>query len=52
MRLTDAGRTVYAEVHTVAQSFRASLFDGLDPAQLDAAVEVLETLRARIEDAL
>ena len=52
VRLTDAGRTVFEEVHAVAKDFRAGLFDGIDPDRLAAAVEVLETLRGRIEAAL
>ncbi|WP_036164758.1 MarR family winged helix-turn-helix transcriptional regulator [Massilia sp. 9096] len=52
VQLTDAGRKIYAEVHTVAQGFRADLFDGLDPARLAIAAEVLETLRKRIEESL
>lgn len=52
VQLTDAGRKIYAEVHAVAQGFRADLFDGLDPDKLAIAAEVLETLRARIEASL
>jgi MarR family transcriptional regulator for hemolysin len=52
VQLTDAGRKIYAEVHTVAQGFRADLFDGIDPAQLAVAADVLETLRKRIEESL
>jgi MarR family transcriptional regulator for hemolysin len=52
VQLTDAGRKIYAEVHTVAQGFRADLFAGFDPAQLAIAAEVLETLRKRIEESL
>lgn len=52
VQLTEAGRTVYAEVKSVAESFRATLFDGLDPQALAAAVELLETVRSRIEEAL
>jgi MarR family transcriptional regulator, transcriptional regulator for hemolysin len=52
VQLTDAGRKIYAEVHAVAQGFRADLFAGLDPDKLAIAAEVLETLRARIEASL
>jgi MarR family transcriptional regulator for hemolysin len=52
VRLTEAGHKIYAEVHAVAQGFRADLFKGLDPDQLAIAAEVLETLRARIEESM
>jgi MarR family transcriptional regulator for hemolysin len=50
--LTDAGRTVYAEVRKVAEAFRTELLAGVDPDALAAAARVLETVRARIEGAL
>lgn len=52
VHLTDAGRTVYAEVMKEATAFRADLLAGVDPAALAAATALLETLRKRIEDAL
>jgi MarR family transcriptional regulator, transcriptional regulator for hemolysin len=52
VRLTEAGSKIYAEVESVARSFRATLLDGLDPRQLEAAVELLETLRTRLEESL
>jgi len=52
VHLTDAGRTVYAEVMKEATAFRADLLAGVDPAALAAATTLLETLRRRIEDAL
>jgi MarR family transcriptional regulator for hemolysin len=52
VHLTETGRTVYDEVRKEAVDFRATLLDGVDPAVLDAAASLLETLRARIEDAL
>jgi MarR family transcriptional regulator for hemolysin len=52
VHLTDAGRTMYAEVMKVATAFRADLLADVDPAALVAATTLLETLRKRIEDAL
>ena len=52
VQLTDAGRTVYAEVMKEATAFRADLLADVDPAALAAATTLLETLRKRIEDAL
>jgi MarR family transcriptional regulator for hemolysin len=52
VHLTETGRTVYDEVRKEAVDFRAALLDGVDPALLDAAASLLETLRARIEDQL
>jgi MarR family transcriptional regulator for hemolysin len=52
VHLTDAGRTVYAEVMKEATAVRADLLAGVDPAALAAATTLLETLRKRIEDAL
>lgn len=50
--LTDAGHKVYGEVRMEADSFRARLLEGVDPVVLAAAAELLETLSARIEDAI
>ena len=49
VQLTEAGRTIYAEVRKEGESFRAALLDGLDRQALAAATELLETLRTRIE---
>jgi MarR family transcriptional regulator for hemolysin len=52
VHLTDAGRELYAKVRIQADAFRSSLLDGLDPAALEAAAGLLETLRARLEESL
>jgi MarR family transcriptional regulator for hemolysin len=52
IHLTDAGRELYAKVRIQADAFRSSLLDGLDPAALEAAAGLLETLRARLEESL
>jgi MarR family transcriptional regulator for hemolysin len=52
VHLTETGRTVYDEVRKEANEFRTALLAGVDPALLDAAASLLETLRARIEDQL
>jgi MarR family transcriptional regulator for hemolysin len=52
VHLTETGRTVYDEVRKEANEFRTTLLAGVDPALLDAAASLLETLRARIEDQL
>jgi MarR family transcriptional regulator for hemolysin len=52
VQLTEEGRKVYAEVRSVAESFRATLLAGLDPQALAAAAAVLETVRSRIEESL
>jgi MarR family transcriptional regulator for hemolysin len=52
VHLTDAGKTIYAEVIKEAAPFRAGLLADLDPQALAAATLLLETLRKRIEDAL
>jgi len=52
VHLTDAGRKVYAEVQSVAESFRTSLVVGLDPQALAAATALLEAVRSRIEESL
>lgn len=50
--LTEEGRKVYAEVQSVAVSFRTTLLAGLDPEALATAAALLETVRSRIEEAL
>jgi MarR family transcriptional regulator, transcriptional regulator for hemolysin len=52
VQLTDAGKTVYAEVRKEATGFRAGLLADLDPEALAAAAVVLEALRKRIEEDL
>ncbi|MDN4059511.1 MarR family transcriptional regulator [Massilia sp. YIM B02769] len=46
--LTDDGRALYAKVREEADAFRSAMLDGLDPATLNAAADLLEGLRARI----
>ena len=46
--LTDDGRALYAKVRKEADAFRTAMLDGLDPATLNAAADLLEGLRARI----
>jgi len=46
--LTDDGRALYAKVRKEADAFRSAMLDGLDPATLSAAAELLEGLRTRI----
>jgi len=50
--LTDEGRALYAKVRKEADAFRAAMLDGLDPATLNAAADLLEGLRARIGEGL
>ena len=52
VQLTEAGTRVYAEVKSVAESFRATVLDGLDPQALAGATALLETLSTRIEESL
>jgi MarR family transcriptional regulator for hemolysin len=47
--LTEAGRTVFAEVRKEAEAFRTGLLADVDPALLGAAAALLESLRMRIE---
>ena len=49
IRLTDAGRTLYAKVKERADVVRSDLLSDLDPAELLAATKLLEKLQARIE---
>lgn len=46
--LTDDGRALYAKVREEADAFRSAMLEGLDPATLNAAADLLEGLRARI----
>ena len=50
--LTDEGRALYAKVREEADAFRSAMLDGLDPATLNAAADLLEGLRARIGEGL
>jgi len=50
--LTDDGRALYAKVRKEADAFRSAMLDGLDPATLSAAADLLEGLRTRIGDQL
>ena len=52
IRLTPAGDALYARVKVEADAFRTSVLAGLDPAAIDAAVALLDTIRARIEEQL
>jgi MarR family transcriptional regulator for hemolysin len=50
--LTEAGHTVFAEVRKEGEAFRTGLLAEVDPALLDAAATLLESLRVRIEGEL
>jgi MarR family transcriptional regulator for hemolysin len=52
VHLTDAGKTIYAEVLKEATPFRTGLLADVDQEALAAATVLLETLKKRIEDAL
>lgn len=52
IRLTPAGDALYARVKVEAEAFRISVLEGLDPAAVEAATALLETIRARIEERL
>lgn len=52
IRLTPAGDALYARVKVEADAFRTSVLAGLDPAAIDAATALMETIRARIEERL
>jgi MarR family transcriptional regulator for hemolysin len=52
VHLTDAGTVLYEQVRKEAAAVRTSLFDGIAPAALAAAADLLEVLRARIEEQL
>jgi len=48
--LTEDGRTLYARVRKEADAYRSSMLAGLPQETLLAAAELLEGLRARIEN--
>lgn len=50
--LTEAGRKVFDEVRKEEEAFRTGLLADVDPALLDAAAALLESLRVRIEGEL
>lgn len=52
IRLTPAGEAMYDRVKIAAEAFRASVLEGLDPAAIDAATQLMDTIRARIEERL
>jgi MarR family transcriptional regulator for hemolysin len=52
VQLTDAGRRVFDEVRLEADAMRTALLDGVDRQALAVATDLLELLRARIEDGL
>lgn len=52
VHLTDAGTTLYQQVREQASAVRLALLGDIDPVQLKAATELLELLRARIEEQL
>jgi MarR family transcriptional regulator for hemolysin len=52
VHLTAAGTTLYQQVREQANAVRTALLGDLPPATLAAATELLELLRARIEEQL
>jgi len=50
--LTEAGTALYKQVKQQANAVRGALLGDIDPAQLEAATELLELLRKRIEEQL
>lgn len=50
--LTPAGDALYARVKVEADAFRTSVLAGLDPAAVEAATILMETIRTRIEERL
>jgi MarR family transcriptional regulator for hemolysin len=52
VHLTEAGTTLYQQVREQADAVRSALLGDLPPAALAAATELLELLRARIEEQL
>jgi MarR family transcriptional regulator for hemolysin len=52
VHLTEAGTTLFQQVREQANAVRASLLGDLPPEKLAAATELLELLRARIEEQL
>jgi MarR family transcriptional regulator for hemolysin len=49
--VTEAGRQLYEVVRTEAAAVRRELLGELDPARLALATELLESLRARLDEA-
>jgi MarR family transcriptional regulator, transcriptional regulator for hemolysin len=52
VHLTEAGTALYKQVKQQANAVRGALLGDIDPAQLEAATELLELLRKRIEEQL
>jgi MarR family transcriptional regulator for hemolysin len=52
VHLTEAGTTLYEQVREQADAVRSALLGDLPPETLAAATELLELLRARIEEQL
>jgi MarR family transcriptional regulator for hemolysin len=52
VHLTEAGTTLFQQVREQANAVRSALLGDLPPEQLAAATELLELLRARIEEKL
>jgi MarR family transcriptional regulator for hemolysin len=52
VHLTDAGTTLYQQVRKEANAVRSALLGDIAPDRLAAATELLELLRARIEEQL
>jgi MarR family transcriptional regulator, transcriptional regulator for hemolysin len=52
VHLTEAGTTLYQQVREQANAVRAALLGDIAPDKLAAATELLELLRARIEEQL
>jgi MarR family transcriptional regulator for hemolysin len=52
VRLTEAGRSLYAKVKDQAHAFRSELLADVDQATLRGATDMLEALRIRIEAGL
>ena len=52
VHLTEAGSTLYQQVREQANAVRADLLGDIAPDKLAAATELLELLRARIEEQL
>lgn len=50
--LTPAGDALYARVKVEADAFRSSVLAEFDPAAIEAATLLLDTIRTRIEDRL
>jgi len=52
VHLTEAGTALYKQVKEQANAVRGALLGDIDPVQLEAATELLELLRKRIEEQL